>query len=82
MKKIILFIVVTTLLLSIITAALTKEERSKIETYYFDKDKNMTSITTIENRGKFVVISFNNSDWRVITTKKKFDEVKNVRRKS
>lgn len=75
MKKIILFIIIALFLVSIVFA-LTIEESTKLEQYYNDPDKKINTISSVELKDKFAIISFDNSSWRVITTQTKFNKLK------
>ena len=53
----------------------TKEQKKNLDSYYFDKEKGMEEVTEYKKNKDHVVIYFNNTPWRVFTSKKHFNEV-------
>ena len=94
MKKIILFLLIGIMMVSIASSQLqninsntydiikdlqakTPNDNEKIilEKYYSNKEKGMINIKEYVKGQDQVIISFNKTNWRVITPKKKFNDV-------
>ena len=53
----------------------TKVQKQKLISYYFDEEKGMKEVKDYKKVGYHIVISFNETSWRVFTSKKNFNEV-------
>lgn len=76
MKKIILIIILLVLVVSVAAKTIpTKEDKQKLNKYYFDKEKGMKQVTDYKKSGGIVAISFNNTSWRVFTSVDNFNKI-------
>ena len=54
-----------------------KQQKEKLEKYYYDMEKGMKNVKDYKKSGQHIIISFNETPYRVFTSKKHFNEVIN-----
>ncbi len=53
----------------------TKKQKEQLENYYKDIDKGMKEVKEYRKSPDHVIISFNDTSWRVFTSKKHFNTI-------
>ncbi|KKN02318.1 hypothetical protein LCGC14_1118730, partial [marine sediment metagenome] len=52
-----------------------KQQKEKLNNYYLDKEKGMLEVKGYQKSQDHVIISFNDTSYRVFTSKKYFNEL-------
>jgi len=59
----------------LIEKEINKTGKERLEDYYFDKEKGIEKVKSYKESEELVIIYFDNTSWRVITSKEKFYDI-------